>query len=112
MTLLELAVALGSVAVAIVAVFTLLERITGYGSRWVARSVETGTTTLRQDVNDVKVTTAGTAAALEAHRQYTHYHLGPNGDSPRLHDRVKRIEESLTDGRHEQEHPRREGDDR
>ena len=112
MTLVELAAALGICAGALVAALTLLERVTGYGSRWVARSVEAGTMTLRQDVNDVKVSTAQTASSLDEHRAYTHYHLGPNGESPRLHERVKHIEGSITEVRHEQEQLRRERGDR
>jgi len=111
MTLLELAAALGICAGALVGVFTLLERITGYGSRWVARSVETGTMTLRQDVNDVKVSTAQTAVALEAHRAYSSYHIGPNHDAPKLHERVEHIEGLVLEVRREQEQLRREKGD-
>lgn len=35
--------------------------------------------------------------ALEAHRQYTYYHLGPNSSAPPLVNRIERLEDELGD---------------
>jgi len=86
---LEIAAAFGIVCGALIGFLTLLEKLTGFGSRWLANGIEAGTRTLREDVNDLK------SDFLE-HRTYTKYHLGPNGDSPKLHERVEGIEESIS----------------
>lgn len=102
LNVIELAGALALFGGVIVTVFTIAEKITGVGQRWLARGVEAGIADLaskvdstRADVNDVK-------ADLKEHRAYTKYHLGPNGDSPRLHDRVERIERRVEAVSHEQ----------
>jgi len=108
---LEIVAALGAVVALVIAVMTLLEKVTGAGQRWVARAVEDGNRPIaallevtRAEVNDVK-------ADLKEHRNYTKYHLGPNGDSPRLHDRVERIERRIDAVSYEQDRIRRDQED-
>lgn len=106
---LDILLVLGALAAALIAILTLLEKITGAGQQWLARGVAQGNEALeakiesldrkveatRAEVNDVK-------ADLKEHRQYTRYHLGPNGESPKLHDRVERIERRIDAVSHEQ----------
>lgn len=112
LSVIELAGALALFGGVIVTLFTIAEKVTGIGQRWLARGVEQGIAPLaakvdstRADVNDVK-------ADLKEHRAYTRYHLGPNGESPRLHDRVERIERRVEAVSHEQAQVRHDLEDR
>lgn len=99
-TILEAALTFGAVCGVLVGFFTVLEKITGFAGRWLASAVETGTRGLREDVNDLK-------ADLKEHKTYTKYHLGPNGEAPKLHHRVESIEEFARDIKAEQTQVRR-----
>lgn len=118
MTFMELAAAVGVACGAAIGVFTLLEKITGVGTRWLARGVAQGTETLRADVNDVKAQAKEMAEILTEVGHLQRYHLGENGGSPRLHERVALIEGALSWIQFEQSQVRhdledqREGDGR
>lgn len=96
MTFMELAAAVGVACGAAIGVITLLEKITGVGTRWLARGVAQGTETLRADVNDVKAQAKEMAETITELKHLQRYHLGDNGGSPRLHDRVTLIEGALS----------------
>jgi len=98
----EIAAGLGVACGALIAVFSLLEKITGVGTRWLARGVAQGTETLRSDVNDVKAQTKELSATVGEVQHLQRYHLGENGGSPRLHDRVAKIEGALSSIQYEQ----------
>lgn len=88
MSFMELAAAIGVACGTGVGVITLLEKITGAGSRWLAKGVEAGTQSLRADVNDVR-------DEQREIRHLTRFHLGPNGTSTPVHERLKRVEAAL-----------------
>lgn len=96
MTFMELAAAVGVACGAAIGVITLLEKITGVGTRWLARGVAQGIETLRADVNDVKAQVKEMAETISEVKHLQRYHLGENGGSPRLHDRVTLIEGALS----------------
>jgi hypothetical protein len=108
---LEVVAALGAVIALVIAVITLLEKITGAGQRWLSRGVAAGLEPLRADVNDVKSETRGIASELQEHKRYTRYHLGPNGQAPRLHERVQAIESHITEISQEQAQVRHDLED-
>lgn len=102
MTFIELAAAVGVACGAAIGVFTLLEKITGVGTRWLARGVAQGIETLRADVNDVKAQAKEMAETIAEVQHLQRYHFGENGGSPRLHDRVTLIEGALSSIQFEQ----------
>lgn len=103
MSFIELAAAVGVACGAAIGVFTLLEKITGAGSRWLARGVQAGVKPLSDELADIKVT-------VEEVQHLQQYHMGPNGGSPRIHERVAAIERSLMGVRTEQTRVRRDGE--
>jgi len=103
MSFMELAAAVGVACGAAVGLFTLLEKITGAGSRWLAKGVEEGTRTLREDVNDIK-------EEQREHKHYLRYHLGPNGTTGPVHQRLADVEQEVRGIRSEQRTIRRESD--
>lgn len=103
MSFMELAAAVGVACGAAVGLFTLLEKITGAGSRWLAKGVEEGTRTLREDVNDIK-------EEQREHKHYLRYHLGPNGTTTPVHQRLADVEQEVRGIRSEQRTIRRESD--
>lgn len=102
LSVIELAGALALFGGVIVTMFTIAEKLTGVGQRWLARGVEAGTRTLREDLNDVKADTRAHTEALAEVRHLSKYHLGPNDGSPKLHERVEKIERSIGEIRTEQ----------
>lgn len=99
---LEMAGALALVLGVVIALFTVAEKITGLGERWLSRGVESGTRPLREDVNDMKVQARELHVALEELERYSRHHMGPNGDSEPLHKQVKAIQVSLGETKNEQ----------
>jgi hypothetical protein len=95
MSFIELAAAVGVACGAAIGVFTLLEKITGAGSRWLARGVQAGVEPLAVEVAHVK-------ESVEEVQHLQRYHLGPNGDSRRIHERVEAIERAVMGVRLEQ----------
>lgn len=102
LSVVELAGALALFGGVLVTGFTLAEKVTGVGQRWLSRGVESGTRPLREDVNDLKVEVRELRSELAEHKRYTRHHLGPNGDSKKLHERVESIEGSIEEIRSEQ----------
>lgn len=96
--------AVGVVLAGIVAFLTAGEKASGIGQRWLARGVSAGVSPLVDRVDNLD-------RRVEAHSEYTRHHLGPNGDSPRLHDRVDHIESQLAAIRREQMQVRSEYED-
>ena len=92
MTFLEMAAAFGVVCGGLVAALTLMEKLTGVGGRWLAKGVAKGIEELRADVNDVKSKQLSMNETLDEVQHLQLYHLGENGGSPRMHDRVAAIE--------------------
>lgn len=88
MSFVELAAAVGVACGAAVGVFTLLEKVTGMGARWLAKGVEEGTRSLRVDINDVK-------EQQREHKDYVRYHLGPNGTTTPVHQRLVDVEREV-----------------
>lgn len=111
MTFVELAAAVGVACGAAIGVFTLLEKITGIGTRWLARGVAQGTEELRADVHQIKEKQAVMGDTLAEVQHLQRYHLGENGGSPRLHDRVTLIEGALSEIRSEQSQVRHDLED-
>lgn len=95
MTFVEMAAALGVVSGTLIATLTLMEKITGIGARWLARGVAAGTHDLRSDVNDVKAKQSSMATTLDEVQHLQLYHLGVNGGSTRMHERVEAIERAV-----------------
>lgn len=111
MTFVELAAAVGVACGAAIGVFTLLEKITGIGTRWLARGVAAGTADLRSDVHQIKEKQAVMGDTLAEVQHLQRYHLGENGGSLRLHDRVVLIEGALSEIRSEQSQVRHDLED-
>lgn len=103
MSFMEIAAGLGVACGALIGVLTLLEKLTGLGSRWLAKGVEEGTRALREDVNDVK-------EEQREHKHYVRYHLGPNGTTTPVHQRLADVEQEVRGIRSEQRTIRRESD--
>ena len=70
---------IGAVATAITALFIMIERIWSPIKNWLERI-------LTQPVLD----------RIDEHEQYVKYHLGPNGDNPAIHERLKDLESTVT----------------
>ncbi len=111
MSFLEMAAAVGAACGAGVAFLTLLERLTGIGARWLARGVAGGTQTLQADVQEIKSKQSAMGQKLDEVQHLQRYHLGENGGSPRLHDRVTLIEGALWSIQSEQSQVRHDLED-
>lgn len=99
MSIVEVAAAIGVVVGCAVALLTLGEKITGIGQRWLARGVEAGVRSLREDINDLRADQLETTESLADHKRYTRYHLGPNGDSIPVHARIAEVERVVKEDR-------------
>ena len=111
MTFIELAAAVGVACGAALGVFTLLEKITGVGQRWLARGVKAWVEPLAHDLEAVKVTVDEVKQSIVEVQHLQRYHLGENGGSPRLHDRVTLIEGALSSIQFEQSQVRHDLED-
>jgi hypothetical protein len=95
MSFIELAAAVGVACGAAIGVFTLLEKITGAGSRWLARGVQAGVQPLSAELEHVK-------ESVDEVKHLQRYHFGPNGNTRRIHERVEAIERAVMNVRSEQ----------
>ena len=88
MSFIELAAAVSVACGAAIGVFTLLEKITGAGSRWLARGVQAGVQPLSAELEHVK-------ESVDEVKHLQRYHFGPNGNTRRIHERVEAIERAV-----------------
>jgi hypothetical protein len=73
-TVVELILVVGGVAMALLAIFAVIEKTTSVVSRWQGRVVEQATAPLREDVQEL--------------RRFSQFHLGPNGSAKQLFRKV------------------------
>jgi hypothetical protein len=104
----ELAAALALFAGLIVTLFTIAEKVTGVGQRWLSRGIASGVAELLTDLHDVKVKQDAMGEILDEVQHLQRYHLGENNGAPRMHDRVAAIEHAVRSVADEQAHVRRE----
>jgi hypothetical protein len=83
----EIVLAIGASAAALTAVFVAFEKVTGATTKWLARGVSAGTADLRDHISDLE--------------HLTRYHLGPNGDAPKMHERVQALAHEVDEIRDE-----------
>ncbi len=88
----QLVAAIGVACGAVIGVMTVTEKITGLGTRWLARGVVAGTRSLREDVNDVKDEQRELKHYVRYHLHYVRYHLGPNDTTTPVHQRLRDVE--------------------
>lgn len=108
MPIVELAAALALFAGLIVTLFTIAEKVTGCGQRWLSRGISSGVAGLVGDLHDVKVKQDEMAETLAEVQYLQRYHLGENNGAPRMHDRVAAIEHAVRSVVNEQTHVRHE----
>jgi hypothetical protein len=87
---------IGVVLGVVVGALTVFEKLTGIGQRWLARGIEAGVRSMREDLNDVRAEQLEVTKSLEEHKDYTRYHLGPNGKSKPVHERITDVERAVT----------------
>lgn len=68
----------GAVATAITALFVLIERVGSPVKRWLERI-------LTEPIID----------RIDEHERYVKHHLGPNGDTPAIHERLRDLETTV-----------------
>lgn len=78
LSILEVAGTITAVVTMLLATFALIDKLTGWMSGWVERRVESGTAGLKHD--------------LQTHKEYVGYHLGPNGETTPIHERLMALE--------------------
>lgn len=89
----------GAVATATIALLALIERSWSPVKRWLQDALTTPLLEKLDEQNDT----------FESHRQYVYYHLGPNGETTPIRERLETVEEyvqaQIAKEAKEQEHP-------
>lgn len=76
---------IGAVAAALTAIGIAVERVWGPMRKWLANAL---TNPLLDKLDEMK-------DDFDEHRQYVEYHLGPNGKTPPVHERLTIVEDSV-----------------